>query len=75
MLTFCNRHEEHAAEKKKDEVKENNQIKYLNGVISSLGDGSWKKKLSTLVLKEENQVNSLIDQLTTSLFELVKEKQ
>jgi len=74
MLTFCNRHEEHAAEKKKDEVKENNQIKYLNGVISSLADGSWKKKLSTLVIKEENQVNSLIGQLTTSVFELAKEK-
>ena len=54
MLTFCNRHDEYTAEKKIDEIKENNQIKYLNGVIGSLGDGSWKKKQNSLVIKEES---------------------
>jgi hypothetical protein len=47
----------------------------LSGVLSSLKDGSWKKKQSTFAIKEENQVNTLITQLTTSLFELAKEKE
>ena len=47
----------------------------MSGVLSSLGDGSWKKKQSTLAIKEENQVNTLIIQLTASLFELAKEKE